>query len=240
MGTLARRYAHVPLGMACLCLIVVTIAWLLERRVDGGWLPAAVGAAAPPAPVVLAHAPPDPASMASGDAGPDGARDADIAPAPPRVLSGASEPVPLRRYALESGPLRSAEVADTREEQLNRFGYSTIRFRKHDQARSYRVAAGFASADDARRVAGELGGGAVVEGDDTAHLVLHRLSSLREAIDAARALRARGVEPRVSEEVSPTVTYHIRYGQFTNEAAARHRREELARLGLPSQVVRVR
>ncbi|HSE95849.1 MAG TPA: hypothetical protein VLD61_08150, partial [Methylomirabilota bacterium] len=66
------------------------------------------------------------------------------------------------------------------------------------------------------------------------------LASLREAVLAARALRAHGVEPRLSDEASPTMIYHIRYGQFPSAAAARSRGEELARLGLPNRVVKVR
>jgi hypothetical protein len=50
----------------------------------------------------------------------------------------------------------------------------------------------------------------------------------------------RGLEARVREDSTPTIIYHIRYGQFTSDVAARARAEELERLGIPSRVVRVR
>jgi hypothetical protein len=44
----------------------------------------------------------------------------------------------------------------------------------------------------------------------------------------------------VEERVGPTVIYHIRYGQFRSHALAEVRAEELAVLGVASQVVKVR
>jgi cell division protein FtsN len=142
---------------------------------------------------------------------------------------------------LESGPFTSADAADRVEDQLNRLGFSTVRFRKHEVRRLYVVAAlGFASARDARRAASELGRGAAVETDDGAELQVDRLASMREAIVVARGLRGRGFEVRVDEDLSPAVIYHVRYGQFASQEAADARSGELALFGLASRVVKTR
>ncbi|MGH7264399.1 MAG: SPOR domain-containing protein, partial [Candidatus Rokuibacteriota bacterium] len=145
------------------------------------------------------------------------------------------------RYVLETGPFFSAEVADRLEDQLHQLGYATARFRKQESRRVYRVlVTGFASRREARRVAGELGRGSVVTGDDGLEVLVERHGTLREAVAAARTLRSRGRAARVDEGFGPAVIYHIRYGQFGTEAQAEARSEELAALGVASQVVRVR
>jgi len=67
-----------------------------------------------------------------------------------------------------------------------------------------------------------------------------RLPSLGEAIAAARPLRARGFEVRVSEALSQAAIYFLRYGQFSTRAQAQALRNELARGGIKSRVVKVR
>jgi hypothetical protein len=247
MITLGRRYTHVPLGLVSLLLVVVLIAWLLERRVDGVWDPAFRITARVPVAVTLAAIPP-PASAA---------------PVPPADLEPPAEPAPVaeppvaapatvvgppltaaapaERYVLESGPFLSAEAADRIEDQLNHLGYATIRFRKQEVRRVYVVTAtGFASGREAQRAAAEIGRGTPVEGEQGIELMVERVPSLGEAIAAARPLRMRGFEVRVDPDVSPAVIYHVRYGQFASQAAAEARGEDLALFGLVSRVVKVR
>jgi hypothetical protein len=240
MGSLIRRYAHVPLGLVCLFVLAAVIVWLLQERVDAPWSSTALIAASHQAAVMIPATPSEPSiAGSSGTLGAAGSASHPLGPTAPGQLAALAS-AEGERFALESGPFTSAESADAREEELNRLGFSTTRFRKQDLARFYVIqASGFASAEDARRAAEELGA-RVVPGADGPELVLPRLASLREAVLAARALRAHGVEPRLSDEASPTVIYHIRYGQFSSAAAARSRGEELARLGLPGRVVKVR
>lgn len=248
MGTLGRRYTHVPLGLVSVLLIVMLIAWLLERRVDGVWdpafriaapVPVAVSLAAVPAPVPTA-APAVPVAVE-----PDPATDrAPVVeppvPAPVPAVPPPAAPLPVDRYVLESGPFLAADAADRIEDQLNHLGYATIRFRKQEVRRLFVVTAtGFASVRDAQRAATEIGRGGVLEGEQGVELAVDRLPSLGEAIAAARPLRGRGFEVRVDQEVSPAVIYHVRYGQFANRAAAEARAEELALFGLVSRVVKV-
>ncbi|MGH7263408.1 MAG: hypothetical protein ACREMB_00945, partial [Candidatus Rokuibacteriota bacterium] len=72
MLSLFRGYAHVPLALVTFLLIVVVIAWFLERRVDGVWDPALwitvpvrtavtiTPGAAPPSTAAAAEPPPVP------------------------------------------------------------------------------------------------------------------------------------------------------------------------------------
>jgi cell division septation protein DedD len=249
MGKLGRRYTHVPLGLVSMLLVVMLIAWLLERRVDGVWDPAFRIAAPVPVAVSLAAVPASAAAPAAPVAvEPEPVTDrAPVAeppvpvPAPaPAAPPPAAAPVPVERYVLESGPFLAADGADRIEDQLNHLGYATIRFRKQEVRRLFVVTAtGFASVRDAQRAAADLGRGSVLEGEQGLDLAVDRLPSLGEAIAAARPLRARGFEVRVNQEVSPAVIYHVRYGQFAHRAAAEARAEELALFGLVGRVVKV-
>jgi len=241
MRTLVRRYAHVPLGVVTLFVILTAIGWLVIRRVDP--LRDAAPESASADAVLVAEAPlaPEPSRATAPD--PPAADPLPVAasarpPSPPGALRPAG---PAERYALESGPFTSADLADRREDELNRLGYATVRFRKQTATRLYVVTVtGLGSVEDADRAARALGGGRVIEVDGGAEVVLDRLPSLREAVAAARAVRERGFEVQVAEDVTPTVIYHIRYGQFASPAAARARGEELARMGLENRVVKVR
>jgi hypothetical protein len=241
-----RGYAHVPLALVTFLLVVVVIAWLVERQLDdpAAWIMAPVRtavtitpAAAPPftaaaaeAPVVLEPTVPPGPSPAVAAVVPE----PPVPPVPPVTVAS-------DRYVLESGPFFSAEVADRLEDQLHQLGYPTARFRKQETRRVYRVLlTGFASTREARRAAGELGRGSVVTGDDGPEVLVDRHGTLQEAVAAARALRSRGRATRVEEGFGPAVIYHIRYGQFATEAQAEARSEELAALGVASQVVKVR
>jgi cell division protein FtsN len=243
MGPLGRRYAHVPLGLVTMLLVVSIIAWLLERRVDGVWDPALRIAVPLPAAVTIAPVPagavtrlPDPPPVAPEPL-------VAVAPAAstPAPAESPAPPAAEERYVLESGPFASAEAADRIEDQLNRLGFATVRFRKQDVRRLYLVAlVGLPSLREARRVTGELGRGSVQETADGIEIVLDRVATVGEAVTAARAARRHGFEVRVEEDVSPAVTYHLRYGQFASQAGAGARSEELALFGLASRVVKLR
>ncbi len=245
MLTLGRRYAHVPVGLVSMLLVIVLIAWLLERRVDGVWeaalrmaapVPVAVTlAAVPPSVAAASPAPPADPPLAPAASAPAPAPVAPPSPAPPAV------PADPERYVLESGPFLTADAADRVEDQLNHLGYATVRFRKQEVRRLYAViATGFAGVRDAERAAVDLGRGAVVDGADGVELVVDRAATLGDAIAAARPVRARGLEVRIEAGPRPVVIYHVRYGQFSTQAAAEARGEELALFGLVSRVVKIR
>jgi cell division protein FtsN len=253
MLSLIRGYAHVPLALVTFLLVVVVIAWLLERQIGGVWDPAVwmtapvrtavtiTPAAAPPSTAAAAEAPVvlEPAVPPGPSVGPTAAVAA-VAPEP-RAAPAPPATVAPDRYVLETGPFFSAEVDDRLEDQLHQLGYATARFRKQETRRVYRVlVTGFASAREARRAAADLGRGSVVTGDGGPEVLVDRHATLQEAVAAARALRSRGRATRVEEGSGPAVIYHIRYGQFPTEAQAEARSEELAALGVASQVVKIR
>jgi hypothetical protein len=239
MRWLISRYTHVPLAAASVVVLAAVIAWLLLDRQGGPW-PRWRGLATPPPSVVAIPAVPDPGeSAAPAERAPGPGRPetppsgAPVAPRPP-------VPTP-ERFALESGPFPAGEAADRLEAELNRLGHATVRFRKEDTARLFVVTAtGFASADEARQAVREMGRGIVVEEGGNPEVVLGRHPSLAAAVAAARPLRARGFEVRVSEALAPSGQYHIRYGQFARRADAQAYREALARRGIVSRVVKVR
>jgi flagellar motor switch protein FliN/FliY len=227
-------------------LVVAIIALLLERQVEV-WDPAFRIAAPVPAAVTLAtaaspaaaapvEAVPVPETAPPAPPPPPPAPDiAPVAPPPPAPVA------PAERYALESGPFVSAEAADRIEDQLNHLGYATVRFRKQEVRRLYLVSVvGLPSTRDARRAAGEIGRGTVVEGEEGVVVQVDRLPSLGEAVVAARLVRARGFEVRVDEDLGPAVIYHVRYGQFPSQVEAEARGEELALFGLTGHVVKVK
>jgi len=246
MLRLVGRYTHVPLAAVSVLLLLAIIAWLLVHWGDGVWAPALRLAAPTPAVVAIPPDPPAPSSTASTSPAPAASPANPAGPLETPVPRPRREPSPrglasAERYVLESGPFTSPEVADRFEDQLSSLGYTTVRFRKQDVTRLYVVAAtGFASTEEAKHAAGQLGRGAVIEAADAAEVLVDRLPSLGEAIAAARPLRARGFEVRVSEALSQAAIYFLRYGQFSTRAQAQALRNELARGGIKSRVVKVR
>jgi hypothetical protein len=232
MLRLVTRYTHVPLAVVSVLLLVTVMAWLLARRVDGVWDPA-LRLATPSSRVVPLVAGPAPETRPAAPNLPPPSTGRGPAPRAARA--------PASRYALESGPFASAASADRLEERLNRLGHATVRFRKQDVTRLYVVAVpGFASAEEAARTVGELGRGVVVPGEDGTDIVVDRFLSLGEAVGAARRLRERGLEVRLSEGVTPTMIYHVRYGQFESRGEADLLGRRLAEEGIRSRVVKVR
>ena len=219
MRRLAGRSTCATLAIVSLLLLFVSIAWLLAPRMDG---------VTPVSPVMLTEL--------AGPVEAAAARSQRDSSARARGSTGAPE-----KYVLESGPFTSLEAADRLEDQLNHLGYATTRFRKQDVTRLYVVTAtGFASPEEAEHAARQLGRGAVVKAGGAAEVRVDRLPSLGEAIAVARPLRARGIEVRVSEGVSPTVIYHVRYGRFAKPADAEALSRDLARSGVRSRVVKIR
>jgi hypothetical protein len=235
MRWLISRYTHVPLAAASVVVLAAVIAWLLVDRLGGPW-PRWAGFATSLPSVVAIPASPEPENSAAPIERASGR------PETPAVSVTPPLPPPTpERYALESGPFPSGEPADRLEGELNRLGHATVRFRKEDTTRLFVVTAtGFASTDEARQAMRELGRGTVVEEAGISEVVLGRHPSLAAAVAAARPLRARGFEVRVSEVLAPSGQYHIRYGQFARRADAQAYREALARRGIVSRVIKVR
>jgi hypothetical protein len=238
MRRLISRYTHVPLAAASVVVLSALIVWLVVDWLGGSWFHWR-GLATPPPSVVAIPAGPDGGDSAIPERAPG--------PGEPSAPPGAVPVVPRPpapspdRYALESGPFLAGDGLDRLEAELNRLGHATVRFRKEDTTRLFVVTAtGFASAEEAREAARDIGRGTVVEEGGIPEVVLGRHPSLAAAVAAARPVRARGFEVHVSEALVPTGQYHLRYGQFARRADAQAYREALARRGIASRVVKVR
>jgi cell division protein FtsN len=97
-------------------------------------------------------------------------------------------------------------------------------------------------AEQAAAALGEQGWGpAVVAGTDEAPVV--RVGDplpLRAAVELAEQLRARGHAVRLAAQPGEAVAFVVRHGNFDSRREAEERAADLARLGFPNHVVRVR
>ena len=228
-----RRYSHVPLAAACMLLVIVAIGWLVVHRLDGWDLPWQFGA---PSPEVVPLPSSEPSTTPPPLDRPPATRPRS-ASAPTEVPPETARAAPLV-FVLESGPFGSPEVAEQMEDRLNRLGHTTVRFRQQDTTRLYVVSlTGFAAREEAVEAARLVGRGSVIDGPDGPEVTVAQLRSLGEAVAAARPLRDRGLDVRISEALAPTVLYHLRYGRFEQRGEAQALREELARNGIVGRVV---
>ena len=188
---------------------------------------AAPPAAAPPAPVER------PAPIASA---------APSKPAPPQP----GPPAAAARFAIEFGPFMTAAEAERVERQLNEAGYPTVRFRQQTGASLYAVLIEkIPSARDAQALVASLRqqgfAEAFVVGEREPLSVQVGLPlPLRGAVQTAERLRASGHHVRVAAQPGEAVVFALRHGNFATSGEAQAKGQELMRLGLGNQVVRVK
>jgi polysaccharide biosynthesis transport protein len=208
-------------------------------------------------PVTLAPETPAPPLEAPGAIQP-GAAGATMVVEPPAV---AAPPMPVRpvpstspgggptsgaRFAVEFGPFMTAPEAERVERQLNEAGYQTVRFRQQTGAALYAVLIEkIPSARDAQTLIAALReqgfGGAFVVGEREPLSVQVGLPlPLRGAVQTAERLRASGHAVRIAVQPGEAVTFAIRHGNFATQQEAETKGQELIRLGLGNQVVRVK
>ncbi|PYM66768.1 MAG: hypothetical protein DME11_05820 [Candidatus Rokuibacteriota bacterium] len=219
-----------------------------------------------PAPSPEAAAPPPPAvspadttsapesSPDKAGAEPSGARVPERAPEPvtpaarPSAVA-AREAAPTAtgtRFAVEIGPFVMPAEAERVERQLNQAGYQTTRLRQQTDAAVYAVLVErIPTAREAQTLVANLrddGFDNVAVLGETEPLTV-RVGTplpLRGAVQVAERLRAAGHQVRVSAQPGEAVTFVIRHGNFTTAEVAEAKSQELLRLGLSGQVVRVR
>ena len=235
---------------------------LLRQRLEAP--PTSPGDAASPRaaaplvpPVTLAPEPPAP-PLEAPRVIPPGAAGATMVVEPPAV---AAPPTPVRpvpptspggsptsgaRFAVEFGPFMTAPEAERVERQLNEAGYQTVRFRQQTGAALYAVLIEkIPSARDAQTLIAALReqgfGGAFVVGEREPLSVQVGLPlPLRGAVQTAERLRASGHAVRIAVQPGEAVTFAIRHGNFATQQEAETKGQELIRLGLGNQVVRVK
>jgi len=229
---------------------------LLRQRLEA---PPSSPAARAPAPL-QAMAPPAPAPPPSSEPSVPPITPGPVAAAPgpserPGFTAppGKSEPVAPSggglagaRFAVEFGPFVTAPEAERVERQLNEAGYHTARFRQQTGAALYAVLIEKISSTRAAQTLvatlREQGfGDAFVVGEREPLSVQVGLPlPLRGAVQTAERLRASGHPVRVAAQPGEAVTFAIRHGNFATPGEAQAKGQELMRLGLGNQVVRVK
>jgi len=180
-------------------------------------------------------------------------RPAQAAPATPQAAAAAkptvqpgAAPAAGARYAVEFGPFMTAPEAERVERQLSEAGYPTVRFRQQTGAALYAILIEkMPSAREAQSLVASLRqqgfADAFVVGEREPLSVQVGLPlPLRGAVQTAERLRASGHRVRVAAQPGEAVMFALRHGNFATSGEAEAKGQELMRLGLGNQVVRVK
>lgn len=200
--------------------------------------PATPPAAAPPAPVAPTPVTPPPAPVVKTPP-PERAEDPREAAAPPVT------PPPVR-YALALGTFPLSEDAERVEAKLNQAGFSTVRFRQQTPSKLFAVqVSSLKDPEEGQATVERL----QKEGHPPSVLLVGRTGvtirvgppvPLRTAVQLAEKLRAAGYDARVATEPTRAGQVSLRHGNFASRAEAEEASREVARLGVPNEVIQVR
>jgi hypothetical protein len=204
--------------------------------------PDSPGPAASPGPAPVASTPVTPAPGPIVRTPPperaDEPRDAAAPPAP-------ATPPPVR-YALALGTFPLSEDAERVEAKLNQAGFSTVRFRQQTLAKLFAVqVSSLKDLEEGQATVERL----QKEGHPPSVLLVGRTgvtvrvgppAPLRTAVQLAEKLRAAGYDARVATEPTRAGQVSLRHGNFASRAEAEAASREVARLGVPNEVILVR
>jgi cell division protein FtsN len=157
------------------------------------------------------------------------------APAPPPV-----------RYALALGTFAVADDAERVETKLNQAGFSTVRFRQQASAKLFSVHIGsLRDADEGQATAERLeregyGPVTVLTGRTGPTVRVGEATPLRTAVQLAEKLRTAGLDARVVTEATHAGQVSLRHGNFASRGEAEAASREIARLGVPNEVIQIR
>lgn len=226
--------------------------------------PATDAPANPPVVVVppaVAPAPPDSPGPAASS-GPAPVASPPVTPAPAPVVrtpppervdeprDAAAPPAPATpppvRYALALGTFPLSEDAERVEAKLNQAGFSTVRFRQQTLAKLFAVqVSSLKDPEEGQATVERL----QKEGHPPSVLLVGRTgvtvrvgppAPLRTAVQLAEKLRAAGYDARVATEPTRAGQVSLRHGNFASRAEAEAASREVARLGVPNEVIQVR
>lgn len=226
--------------------------------------PATDAPANPPVVVVppaVAPAPPDSPGPAASP-GPAPAASTPVTPAPAPIVrtppperadeprDAAAPPAPATpppvRYALALGTFPLSEDAERVEAKLNQAGFSTVRFRQQTLAKLFAVqVSSLKDPEEGQATVERL----QKEGHPPSVLLVGRTgvtvrvgppAPLRTAVQLAEKLRAAGYDARVATEPTRAGQVSLRHGNFASRAEAEAASREVARLGVPNEVILVR
>jgi cell division protein FtsN len=203
------------------------------------WAGSAPTEAAPRPPVVepAAEAPdaPEPAPAAQAEE--------ERPPAPAEIVRPVRPDAPPR-WALELGSFALADEAERAETALNQAGYSTVRFRQETGSRVFVVTVPMPTLDEAHAAAERLRheglDAAAAQGQRGAAVRLAGGLPLRSAVKLSERVRAAGYEPRILAAPGRAGQITLRHGSFGSRREAEVVGRQIARLGLPNEVVQIR
>jgi cell division protein FtsN len=150
------------------------------------------------------------------------------------------------RYALALGTFAVPEDAERVEAKLNQAGFSTVRFRQQATAKLFSVHIGpLKGPDEGQGIIERLH----QEGYDSTMLLIGRggatvrvgeATPLRTAVQVAEKLRAAGFSARVVTDPTRAGQVSLRHGNFASRGEAEAASREIARLGVPNEVIQIR
>jgi len=150
------------------------------------------------------------------------------------------------RYALALGTFAVSEDAERVEAKLNQAGFSTVRFRQQVPAKLFAVlVASLKDAEEGQATIERL----TKDGYTQSVLLVGRTgvtvrvgapTPLRTAVQVAEKLRAAGYDARVATEPTRAGQVSLRHGNFASRAEAEEASREVARLGVPNEVIQIR
>ncbi|HEU4437795.1 MAG TPA: SPOR domain-containing protein [Methylomirabilota bacterium] len=204
--------------------------------------PAAVPATSGPAAVPVPDTPIAPQPLAEMEAPAVAQADAPRDAAPPAVTA----PPPPVRYALALGTFAVADDAERVEAKLNQAGFSTVRFRQQASAKLFSVHIGsFKDALEGQAAVERLQkegytSTVVTTGRNAATVRVGEATPLRTAVQLAEKLRGAGYDAKVVAEATHAGEVSLRHGNFASRGEAEAASREIARLGVPNEVIQIR
>jgi cell division septation protein DedD len=196
--------------------------------------PAAATPPASPAPPPAAPAAPAPAREEPRDV---------VAAAPTAAVQPTPAPV---RYALALGTFAVPEDAERVEAKLNQAGFSTVRFRQQVPAKLFAVlVASLKDPEEGQATIERLqkdgyAQSVLLVGRSGVTVRVGAPTPLRTAVQLAEKLRGAGYDARVSTEPTRAGQVSLRHGNFASRAEAEEASREVARLGVPNEVIQIR
>lgn len=150
------------------------------------------------------------------------------------------------RYALALGTFAVPEDAERVEAKLNQAGFSTVRFRQQVPAKLFAVLiASLKDAEEGQATVERLqkegfGPGVLLVGRNGVTIRVGVPAPLRTSVQLAEKLRAAGYDARVATEPTRAGQVSLRHGNFPSRAEAEEASREVARLGVPNEVIQIR
>lgn len=205
-------------------------------------VPPPVASAAPPPATPPSASPPATAPPAAPAPAREEPRET-AASAP--VAPGPSAPAPLR-YALALGTFAVPEDAERVEAKLNQAGFSTVRFRQQVPAKLFAVLiASLKDPEEGQTTIERLqkdgyAQSVLLVGRTGVTVRVGAPTPLRTAVQLAEKLRGAGYDARVATEPTRAGQVSLRHGNFASRAEADEASREVARLGVPNEVIQIR